>query len=385
MPPRELPNWLQGYLLYTNENESPIEYHTWCALSTIAGVLRRRVWFDMTYFKLYPNLYSILVGPAGRCKKSTAMRMARELLTAVPGVQFTADSITREKLIQDLTQSRVDDHSSMTAYSSEFASLVASSGMDMIVFLTDIYESPDEWSHKTKMGGTLKIIAPCLNLLGATTPDWISSAMPLDTIGLGMTSRIIFVYQDTPRVRPPFPKLSNAQRDLKPMLGNDLVAMSCLHGEYQFTNEAYNLYVKWYTERLQNPNPTGDRRLDGYFDRKPMHVIKVCMCIAASKRDELVMQLEDLQDAFVLLETTEARMPKVFASVGRNTLSADMFAIEEMIATRKSVSYQDILGRFRHNVHKEELDEILTTLAALGHIKSVQSPEGLMITWIGTE
>lgn len=215
---RRLPNWIQGYLAYTAESESPEEFHKWTAISAIAGAMRRQSFFNYEYFLVYPNMYIILVAPAGRCKKSTAMRIGRSFLGIVPGINFTTDSVTRERLIQDLSQAKsADGHSSMTAYSSEFASLLTSSGMDMVVFLTDIFDSPNEWSHKTKIGGTNKITAPYLNLIGATTPDWIAKAMPLDTVGIGLTSRIIFVYQDTPRIKPPFPKLSDAQKALVPL------------------------------------------------------------------------------------------------------------------------------------------------------------------------
>ena len=98
MSDRILPNWLEAYMAFTHSLESPDEYHTWTALSTIGGAVRRRAYFDMGHFKLYPNLYAVLVGPPGRCKKSTAMRVGRGMLAELPGIKFTTDSITREKL-----------------------------------------------------------------------------------------------------------------------------------------------------------------------------------------------------------------------------------------------------------------------------------------------
>src|SRR5439155_11338522 len=138
-----------------------------------------------------------------------------------------------------------DRHSSMTSYNSEFASLLTSSGMDMVVFLTDIYDSPEEWSHKTKMGGTNKIKAPYLNLEGATTPDWIASSLPLDTVGIGLTARIIFIYQDTPRIRKPFPKLSKEQVELETILVKDLVRISTISGQYKLDADAEAFYEAW--------------------------------------------------------------------------------------------------------------------------------------------
>lgn len=371
MPERLLgkTSWIQAYLGYTNESESPEEYHKWVAISTIAGAMRRRSFYDYGYFLAYPNMYIVLVGPAGRCKKSTAMRIGRGMLTEVKDVNFTVDSTTRERLIQDLSQVFKEGHSSMTAYSSEFASLLASSGMDMVVFLTDIFDSPMEWSHKTKVGGTNKIKAPCLNLCGATTPDWIAKAMPLDTVGIGLTSRIIFVYQDTPRIKPPFPVLSEGQKKLRELLVRDLSTISNVNGEYKWANdEAKQEYITWYESRVVAPNPTNDPRLNGYYERKPVHLLKLCMIIAASYRDETIITLEDYNQAQVLFSQIEAMMTRVFANVGKNPLSVDYDDVAAAVAAHPGIKIGELMKMFKHSVDYEQMDKVLQVLTVMGQV-----------------
>jgi hypothetical protein len=375
MAQRKLSNWIKTYLAYTAESESPEEYHVWTAINAIAGAMRRKSFFHMGYFDYYPNMYIILVGPAGRCKKSTAMRIGRNMLSAVPGVSFTTDSVTRERLIQDLTQSFVDGHSSMTAYSSEFASLLTSSGMDMVVFLTDIFDSPNEWAHKTKTGGTNRIKGPWLNLIGATTPDWIAKAMPLDTVGIGLTSRIIFVYQDTPRVRPAFPVLNEDQLKLQPLLVADLISMSSISGEYKLTPEAKAMHEDWHQSRILNPNTTGDPRLNGYFERKPTHLLKLCMIVAASFRNELVIEAKDWQMSLDLLESVESKMTKVFANVGKNPFTVDYDEVSAAVYSHPGIGFGELLAMFKHSVRKEELAEILDSLVAMNRIQAAAGPK----------
>lgn len=370
MSTRLLPNWIQAYLAYTDESESPEEYHKWVAISTIAGAMRRRSFYNYGYFLAYPNMYIVLVGPAGRCKKSTAMRIGRSMLSEVKDVNFTTDSITRERLIQDLSQSNKDGHSTMTAYSSEFASLLTSSGMDMVVFLTDIFDSPPEWSHKTKIGGTNKIKGPCLNMCGATTPDWIAKAMPLDTVGIGLTSRIIFVYQDTPRVKDPFPELNEKQKIIREALVKDLASISLVNGEYTWESEATkNVYREWYKSRIQDPNPTGDPRLNGYYERKPVHLLKLCMIIAASFRDEPIIKESDFKDALILFDQIEAMMPRVFANVGKNPLSVDYDDIAAVVAQHpQGIKLGQLMRMFKHSVDMEQLDKVMMALAVMGKV-----------------
>lgn len=371
MTERLLPgSWLTAYLAYTAESESPEDYHLWTAVSVIAGALKRQVFFDMGYFLLYPNMFIVLVGPAGRCKKSTAMRIGRDILKGTPGAKFTADSTTREKLIINLTQAHKDGSSAMTAHSSEFATMLTSSGMDMVVFLTDIFDCPPVWEHDTKSGGKNTIKGPFLNLLGGTTPDWISRAMPLDTIGVGLTSRIIFIHHDTPREADAIPVLTEAQRALAKLLVTDLIAISTLSGQFRLSPDAYQLYNNWYRERVGNPNPTGDPRLSGYFERKPMHMLKLSMIVAAAERDGLVIEEVDMTRAMQMMARIEARMMKVFIGVGRNPIHADKEAVLVAIIEAHPIglSMGELLARFNYSLRKDELIEVLDTLCIINAV-----------------
>lgn len=375
MADRLLPNWIDAYMVYTAESRSPDEYHLWTAMVTIAGAIRRKAFFNFEYFLLYPNLYVVLVGPPGRCKKSTAMRIGRRFLAQIPGVNFTTDSTSRERLIQDLTQSHADGHSSMTAYSSEFASLLTTSGMDMVVFLTDIYDCPEEWTHKTKMGGTNKIKAPYLNLEGGTTPDWIARSLPLDTIGIGLTARVIFVYQDTPRVRDPFPKMSKEQLELGEILIKDLAKIALISGQYTMDAEAVSFYTAWDLKN-QTDREILDPRLSGYYERKPMHLIKAAMIVAASTRDDLVLNKADLEKGLLLLDHIEPAMAKTFSAVGKNPLTLDIENVLATVRQKPGISYPMLLNMFKHSVQRDELDEVLGTLNMVGLIKTAQEGDG---------
>jgi hypothetical protein len=379
---RRLDNWIEGYLAYTAESESPEEFHRWVGLSVIAGTMRRKCFFDMGYFLIYPNLFTVLVARAGRCRKSTALRIGRRILSKVPDLNFTTDSITRERLILDMSQTFKDGHSSMTAFSSEFASLLTSSGMDMVVFLTDIYDSPLEWSHRTKSGGTNSIKAPCLTLIGATTPEWMAQAMPFDNVGIGLTSRIVFIYSDEPRIRDPFPKLSVDQQQLGTLLEEDLVHISQISGEYHMSPEVKKVYAKWYKGRVKDPNPTGDMRLSGYFERKPIHVLKLAMIIAASYRDEMEILEDDLHIAWQVLEESEKHMPRVFSAVGKNPLSSEYEVAMGLVMTHpEGVTKGELLKAMKHNVREEELAEIMNSLIIMGLVRQVPGPQQGVVTY----
>jgi hypothetical protein len=78
---RELKDWLESYLDYTENSESPISYHTWCGLSVIAGALQRKVYLRWGLGRvIYPNVYAVLVGASGRTRKGVAIGIAKDFL-----------------------------------------------------------------------------------------------------------------------------------------------------------------------------------------------------------------------------------------------------------------------------------------------------------------
>ena len=122
---------------------------------------------------------------------------------------------------------------------------------------------------------------------------------------------------------------------------------------------------------MGNPNPSGDPRLAGYFERKPMHMLKLSMIVAAAKRSGLIIHEEDMSDAMSMLERIESRMGKVFLGVGRNPLNADKEAIliAIMEAGRTGLSMGEILARFSFALRKDELAEVLDTLMIVGAVE----------------
>lgn len=361
--PRNLPDWIKYYLAYTYDQESPESFHIWVALSCIAGVLRRRVWFDMGYFKVYPNLYTVLVAPPGRCKKTTAMRLGRDLLIEVPGINFTPDSSSREKLISIMSQKYSDGMSAITAHSGEFASLLATSSESMVGFLTDIFDCPTKWEHATKGTGTETIKFPYFNLLACTTPDDLARKMSMSAVGIGLTARVVFVFEENPRIRDPIPSLTEDQQALIQLLIEDLTTISNIEpGPYTFDSpETKEYYSAWYRNHLADPNPTGDARLAGFYDRKFVHWIKVAMCVAASRSDEKLLTQEILETALAAIEMVEPKMLRVYAGVGANPLQASANEIwSDLLSRPEGVLRTTVLERLSPMCRMDEIKEVLS-------------------------
>jgi hypothetical protein len=373
---RELSNWLAGYAEYTSESESPETFHLWTGLSVIASVLKRNVCLNQGIYSLYPHMFVILVGPPGKVAKTTTIKLGRRLLLGVEGIHFGPDSCTREELIRQLAKvGQGQPQAAMTIHSKELSDLIDPSGITMISFLTTIYDGDDSWIYATKGAGRDNIGKPSLNLIAGTTPSWIADGLPADIIGHGFIARVIFVYEQEPRYLKPFPKA--APIELVRALTNDLSHMSRLEGEFTWGKGSKKLYASMY-RALAQTQPK-DYRIEGFHNRKKIHVLKVAMLLSVSESDDLVIYPRDLDAAWTLLKAVERDMARAFSAVGKHEQASNIERILLRIEIDGGMSQKEIYNEFFAMGGDVELQAMLTMLEKMGRIKAGRNDKGILV------
>lgn len=366
-------NWLSSYLEYTKPLESPTSYHIWSGISVVAACLRRRVWANVG-FRVYPNLYIVLVGPAGKARKTTAIIAATELVEKLQDVKLSADSITREALIQalkgseqqmPLASSKIYIHSSLTIISKELSVFLGTGNHDLLSLLTDLYDAPSRWEYRTKGSGIDTIYNAWLNLLGASTPAWLVGSMPLTAIGGGFTSRVIFIVEESVRHKNAFPMLDGR---LKERLSNDLEEISMLSGELEMTQTAKDFFASWYEDEKRET--LTDPRFQGYMERKHIHAIKaaIILSVCDNKSDGILSEVHIAQ-ALQFLDSIEKNMTRAFGAAGRSPIAADIDTILTAIRQARVIERDDLIKVIAMEVHPKEIDIVADTLSRMGHIK----------------
>jgi hypothetical protein len=334
--PRNFPNWLKAYMHYTRASEAPDQFHLWTGISTVAGALRRRVWINENTFQWTPNMYVILVGPAGVANKSTSLRQGQELLSCVPNIHFGPAATTWQKLtlsMQEASDELIlydENHqeikhkmSCLTFYVSELGTFFRLDDEVFISVLIDLFDgqaSNIPWAYETKSSGSVEIKNPWINLLGCTTPAWIQSNFPEAMIGGGLTSRIIFVYGDRKRQLVAYPSRVVTSKEhtlLREQIIDDLQSISTMSGEMKLTEDAIKWGTSWY-EALWNQRPVhmASDRYGGYISRKQTHLHKIAMILSASEGPSMIIDESHLLVADKLLTSVEPDMIKVYESVG---------------------------------------------------------------------
>lgn len=369
MPKRRLPDWIDGYLNYTENSEPPYTYHLWVAISILSSVLQRKCRLPWGSLLFYPNIYVVLVGPSGECRKGTAMGPAFEFLNDL-GVNLTAEATTREALIRYLGECEdnmtsptggFERHASMTIFAPELTVFLGYQNHQLLSDLTDWYDCRDKWIYRTKHEGTDDITGVYVNLIGATTPELIRTTMPLDAIGGGLTSRMIFVYEEKKGKLVPYPLVTEEEINLRSMLKTDLEHIFMMRGEFKTTATFLEEWVKWYTTQDANP-PFRDTKFDGYIQRRANHVMKLSMICSCSRSDEMIVTEVDLARAVDILKLTERKMQKTFSGVGQAQHGSLMVQVMNEIGMQGEVTKAQLLEIFHHDADSWIMDGVLKTL-----------------------
>src|SRR6266576_1012811 len=369
--PRACKHWLLSFRDWTlPRSEAPENFIFCTGLFALSSVIKRKVKVPKRYlgsWECYHHMYLMFVSPPAQGRKTTTIDYADDLLGEIPNIQVASHAMTQQVLMKRLADS---SDSSISISSKEFGTFYKPSGDLMIDFLTDLYNGKKSHSSDTLMRGVEFATNPCVNMLAATTPKWITENLSEVMIGGGFTSRVVFLYEEKVRRRQMFYESLDlkALDKIREKLVADLTHLSSnIEGEFFLDDDCKTFIEQWY-RKTADKYVKEDSRLHGYFERKPAHALKVAMLLHIAYSDELVLTKDDFEQALGILKQIELKMIQVFQGVGKNPYIIDMDAIKEFIAERTSARRSELQARFRHAAEPEKLLALLTGMVTMGEL-----------------
>ncbi|MFA5166697.1 MAG: DUF3987 domain-containing protein [Candidatus Paceibacterota bacterium] len=371
---------------YCEGTESPVVYHKWVGLAVLAGAVRSRVWLQYGRLNIHSNLYTMLVGPAG-CRKSEAIRLGKRFLSKITGVSVASESITRERLIQDMAgkqESFTFDgetvyESPMMVASSELAVFIGENNGALVKFLCDIYDTTDYgWAYSTKNQGESTIKRPWLSVLGGITPESLAAAIPL-TEGSGFTSRFVMAYGNKKAMWVPIPYLTKRARYLEPKLQHDLDLISISVGEMPWEPKAEAFFSAWYPVNVEDTPLINDKRFEGYISRRHIHILKAALLLSIA-RSLTTLTIPVIKDAIALVKETEKDMVNVYGGMGLSKLSRQQDVVSGLIRRRGEISEPELLCIVACDMDILEYAKIISMLTKTGLVE--EKVEGTAKTYV---
>lgn len=393
---RKLDNWLRAYARFTENTEAPDMFHFWAGVSTIAGALRRNVWFDQVTFKWYPNFYILFIAPPGIATKSSTMGIGMSLLRQVDGIFMGPQSMTWQGLTMALQNSTMlvpfgdlsnpmetqfIAQSSITCEVSELGTFLDPNDDALCSVLIDLWDGKEGyWERWLKVADNTKIENPWINIISATTPSWLKTNFPEQLIGGGLASRMIFVYADKKKRLIPFldeetdlEEHAQLERDLV----HDLKQIAEMRGNITISKEAREHERARYEKHWERPDEhLIDKRFEGYRARKQTHIIKLAMVLSAAESDDRVIELRHIQLAESFITGIEYDMHKAFDNIITSDSSRYTYEVLLHIKTYKSLSQRDLWRLCMKAMGPKEFAEAGDALVKAGYVQIVNEGNG---------
>ena len=377
--PRKLEgSWLRHYLDFTKGMESPEIFHFWVGISLIATALGRNTYLDRGYFKLYPNMFIVLLAESEECAKSTAIKIGVNMVLRAEDMEGCPMIFAQKATPQALVETLVDEtgvpdadmvitkNAEVYITASELAVLLGKKekNSELLTMLTDLYDCPDKWAYKTRFKGWEQVVNACLNMIAGTTPKWLRLTIPSDAIAGGFVSRLVFIYVNHTDREFPHPEYGDAEERIRVKLVHDLSLIRRIKGPFKWGTGSKDWYADWYkvnAERLR-------KAPELYVRRKKDLVLKLAMCISASKSDDRTISIEDLRTGISAVNKVEEYLPVAIALISSTTMGDDTRKVLEIVRRELKVGHSSLLRRLWHVLDAKRLGEIILTLEESGLI-----------------
>lgn len=349
--------YLDKYCRYTSHSEAPLAFHLFCAIVGVGALVNRRVSFDMGYYRVFPNLSVILIGPSG-IKKTSAANIIVGLLQELKLVKLYSEKLTPEQLVEAMTSGAQG-----LIYAPEMAVFLGKQRYNegLVPLITRFLDCPDHWASETIMRGKRELVDIALSSLMCTTPDWFVSNTPEDTFGGGFVARnLLIVQEDSPRCEP-IPNPGSAL--VRSELVTELSRIHQLEGRAVLSNRCAERYKQWYVEAKEKYKEPEHELMATYYQRKPDHVKRLAIVVHLSQHMNLEICEECFNRALAILNWVETFLPGMLKRMFRTESGGEADLVYKTIAAQGGVIEHSLLVRklqYRMNAHA--LRHILTSL-----------------------
>jgi len=352
--------WLARYVEHTRNMEPPTAYHFATGLTVLGAALKRQVYVDQSYFKIWPAVQSILIGPAGKTKKSTAALYGISLGEAAERIYRLADEGTIEGIKSELADLSKQGDAAGLIFASELSVLLGKEkyNVGMVKSLTDLFDSRTSIRRRTKSHGNEILNNLAVSFLGCTNEEWLAD-LPESAFGGGFWSRVLVWYQiGTDRS---FPRPQITDKTEYEFLRTELLRTRFILGSASLENDANKYYEERY--RALKKNWPEDEKLSPFWERYPDHLLRMSMILSIS--DNLsggpIITRKAMVQADEILKWIVRGLPSAYRHMGLTPFSQEQQRIISFLQRSGGILSEARLGR-KMRMSQSQLEEHVATL-----------------------
>lgn len=385
LPPFPEAAWVAPFAKYRElvgpTTEAPDSLH-WATLYVTLGLCIGRDHYLMSPHHLYGNEFVLVVGTSGDVRKSTALEYGQSLwphlgrdIQLASGI-LSAEGIYDALAEQEATRLLICEDEVRTL----FAAAARPGTRNLLGELCKLYRCPKEAKLTRRQSTVAKL--PFVSLIGATTPEWISTGLEEEAVFGGFFNRcLVITGAPKPYVPHPAPPPVEALRGFVEPLQHLIVKLSERPGPIAFDRAAYERWGAWYVAWR-------GRRKEWPLERQVLtrrtedHVRKVALVYACARSHDAIT-LDDLERAIQIGEHCESLSLRLFGGL---TLPRQTRLEERILSCvpQAGMKWRDLLARIGGKYKREEVARAVQVLEETGEIEMVASdairgPKGRLI------
>lgn len=329
-------NLLPLYMRWVGDVEAPERWLRWSFISTISAMLTNRVWImwrtGSQEIPVYPNLYTLLLGPSGDGKSFSIGRSLSllEQTSYKERLVLFHGKITAPGLYDEMIRTKrhpVNDKVFLVF--DEMANDVGMREMsDMLMkSLTELYYG-QEFSERTRSGFKVHLpVGYCINLLAGSTPRWLSESVTLATVEGGFFPRTNCIIERPEGVKLVFEyKPTKDHNDIEEYLVTRMEKILGLKGEFVRSKEALELERDWYYSRPK-PEPGVDR---AYFRQQHAKVMKFVITAAVLDNSYFRVTAKHMQTAIDWVNDASETPEEILLKARMTKVSPEIEAVNDV-------------------------------------------------------
>jgi hypothetical protein len=381
-------NLIRLFLYTQGTSEIPRAYQLWAFLAVMAATVADRVGIKkFSTSLLSPNLYTLLVGPAG-CGKGEAIEAATQLVENLPGVRLYAGPITAQSMYKRMhleKNTKVGDNghvqgSKIFLVHEELAMDVGEGhqARDFIRYMTGLYKPKKGKQEKdTVTGGRYILKDTCINWLAGTTKEWLTSVITANDLRAGFGRRVLAIEgRIDPNVRYVRPIYPDDADEVKEHIRDRLGLLAKVEGEFTLTPEAKLADEAWY---LSRPPPVSEDDLPVWRQAHDLSY-KIAQLVAlASGSQRLVIRADHMLAGQQLTDEAQAAVPNLIRYVTTSMEVGEMDRVAGIIQRAAVIERRDLIGRSR--MVSARLDLFLRSLIAEGIVVVGKKDGNICYVW----
>lgn len=391
-------HFIEDYLDYAAPStDAPRVYHEFAAFSTLSALVGRNVWSQHGHYRIYPNLWVVLLGSSTTARKSTSLRISQDLVRAVDNRRILPDDFSVEAFMEVLGH-----QPEAILYFDEFLSLSSKFGRDYMAglksLLTELYECKDHVKRTLRRKGKQLESVPgsgqsgkvedCvinnsfLSIFSASTVHWFTERLQEgDFIG-GLIPRFCLVPAEQEEIQPEMiepPPRDEAQRQA---LIDRLSQLAYIKGPMALLDADHNRrchedFSKVYTPWGEDADPL----FGPYFERLKTYARKYAMLYEVGRPEILDTAMDRSSEPRAIPLTRDSvdwgwqvchdlarRANNLRGRISFGDYERAVQKIESALRGKEQVTKSEILRKIRMPVF--ELDRALETMIQAGTVRT---------------